>query len=71
MIKEDPTAPTKDVMKEIRYNGLSTMRKKTLLGMERCGGVMIWELSQDVEGENSLLRAISEAIAEKTNGESE
>ena len=70
LIKEDPTAPTKDVIGEIRYNGLATMRKKTLLGMESCGGVMIWELSQDAEGKNSLLRAISEVIAEKTHRES-
>ena len=65
LVVEDPTAPTKDVLKEIRYNGIATMRRKTQLGIERCGGVMIWELSQDVEGENSLLGAISEVIAEK------
>jgi GH18 family chitinase len=33
-----------------------------------CGGVMIWEISQDVKGENSLVRAINDALAEHQAG---
>jgi chitinase len=65
LVEKNPTAPSKDVIDEIRYNGIATMKKKTRLGMEKCGGVMIWELSQDTEGKDSLLRAISEVIAAK------
>jgi hypothetical protein len=42
----------------ITYNGLPTIRSKTRLAVQEASGVMIWELSQDVSGANSLLSAI-------------
>ena len=41
------------------FNGPATIRKKTDYAIrEGFGGVMIWELGQDVKGKNSLLHAI-------------
>jgi GH18 family chitinase len=45
----------------IHYNGIPTMQKKVKLAQERAAGVMIWEVSQDVQNEYSLLKAINEA----------
>ena len=42
------------------YNGPETLRKKTRLAMSEAGGIMIWELSQDAFGEDSLLKVIAE-----------
>ncbi len=49
----------------VHYNGLNTMQKKTALALKNAGGVMIWELTQDGEGEKSLLNLIDETIKEK------
>lgn len=65
LVAQDPTAPTKDVIGKFRYNGVASMWKKTELALEYAAGVMIWELSQDTNGKDSLLRAISEAVTGK------
>ena len=46
----------------ITYNGLPTIRAKTQLALQEGSGVMIWELSQDASGSNSLLSAINSEI---------
>jgi chitinase len=46
----------------ITYNGIPTIRSKTQLALQEGSGVMIWELSQDVSGANSLLAAIHSQI---------
>lgn len=46
----------------ITYNGIPTIRSKTQLALQEGSGVMIWELSQDVAGANSLLAAIHSQI---------
>jgi chitodextrinase len=46
----------------ITYNGIPTIRNKTKLALQQGSGVMIWELSQDAPGANSLLAAISSEI---------
>ncbi len=47
----------------IYYNGIPTIRKKTKYAIDNgAGGVMIWQLLQDAEGDKSLLRAIHETI---------
>jgi hypothetical protein len=40
------------------YNGITTIQNKTQLAFNSGGGIMIWELSQDASGSNSLLSAI-------------
>jgi chitinase len=47
----------------IYYNGLPTIQKKTMLALEKAGGVMIWQILQDTPGSKSLLSAIQETIA--------
>jgi chitinase len=42
----------------IYYNGIPTMKKKTKFAMKNAGGVMIWELMEDADGNKSLLTAI-------------
>ncbi len=44
------------------YNGLTTIRKKTKLALKKAGGIMFWQLLQDADGENSLLKAIDDEI---------
>lgn len=48
---------------EQNYNGPATIRRKTELALEFVGGIMIWELSQDARGSDSLLRVIGETVA--------
>ncbi len=42
----------------IWYNGISTIIDKTTLAKSKGGGIMIWELSLDATGNNSLLKYI-------------
>jgi len=49
----------------IHYNGLPTIKKKTALALKTAGGIMIWQLLQDAEGELSLLAAIDTVISSK------
>jgi chitinase len=46
----------------IYYNGIPTIKSKTALALKNAGGVMIWQLLQDTEGDKSLLTAISTVI---------
>ncbi|MBU2912898.1 glycosyl hydrolase family 18 protein [Reichenbachiella agariperforans] len=53
-----------DQVDNIYYNGQPTIRAKSELALEQAGGVMIWEITQDVSysDERSLLRTIHEVI---------
>lgn len=42
----------------IYYNGKPAIADKTNLALDQAGGIMIWELSQDAAGSNSLLNVI-------------
>ena len=53
---------TDQVGDTIYYNGKSTIWKKTKLAIAETSGVMIWELLQDVKGDNSLLRVINQTV---------
>jgi GH18 family chitinase len=58
-----PEAWQKDQVGDtIYYNGMSTIWKKTKLAMNETSGVMIWELSNDVKSEKSLLKVISSTV---------
>jgi chitinase len=46
----------------IYYNGIPTIKQKTVLALSQAGGIMIWELTQDATGTKSLLSAIDEVI---------
>lgn len=61
----DAEAAFKDRVGTVHYNGVPTIQKKTELAMRKGGGVMIWEISQDGEGPDSLLDAIHRKIGRK------
>lgn len=46
----------------VTYNGRPTIRAKAALARQYGAGVMIWELSGDVQGSNSLLDAIDDTL---------
>jgi chitinase len=46
----------------IYYNGIPTIKSKTTLALKKSGGIMIWQLLQDVKGNNSLLKTINATI---------
>ena len=48
---------------EQNYSGPATIQRKTELALQLAGGIMIWELSQDARGSDSLLRVIGETVA--------
>ena len=60
--QKDEVAPDNGGM--IYYNGLPTIKKKTALALKNAGGVMIWQLLHDAQGDKSLLAAI-EATAKE------
>lgn len=62
MVTANPANACKDMIEANSYNGIPTIRKKTQLALERAGGVMNWELSQDSHSENSLVTAMWEVI---------
>ena len=52
-------APDEDEVEGIYFNNINTIRQKTRYAIdEDLGGIMIWELGQDIQGEKSLLKAI-------------
>jgi GH18 family chitinase len=54
--------PMADEFDSVYYNGIATIKKKTELAKQQgLGGVMIWEISQDVNDDRSLLKAINES----------
>jgi chitinase len=40
------------------YNGIPTIKRKTILAMEKASGVMVWQLMGDAVGDKSLLNII-------------
>jgi chitinase len=58
--------PNSDTYNGDYFNGISTIKQKTNLAFDRgLGGMMIWELSQDATGSNSLLSAIKQVVDER------
>jgi chitinase len=54
--------PFQDTFDGVGYNGITTIKSKTHLALDRGGGIMMWELSQDATGSNSLLTSIDQEI---------
>ncbi len=67
LIRRENVSPDKDTIGGHYFNNLATVRLKTKLTLEHgYGGVMVWELSQDAAGRQSLLRAIYETAQQET-----
>lgn len=73
LVAYDPQASDRDVtdyphpsnpanLVTIYYNGIPTIKRKTVLALERGAGVMIWQLAQDTVDKRSLLQAIFETV---------
>lgn len=61
-------SPNSDFFGNIGYNGIPTIKAKTNLAFDQsCGGVMIWDLSEDVTNANSLLSAINQVVVTRSN----
>ena len=57
ILSQNSDAENSDYAGGYAYNGKETIRKKAELSKEY-GGIMIWELSQDADGSDSLLKVI-------------
>ncbi|GLI57397.1 hypothetical protein PM10SUCC1_29110 [Propionigenium maris DSM 9537] len=62
LVELDPSAPEKDVVEGMYYNGIPTIKEKTRLAKEKGNGIMAWELSHDTQDKNSLLKAIYDVV---------
>jgi chitinase len=60
--------PYADVFQGVGYNGINTIKSKTNLAFDQGNGIMIWELSGDATGANSLLSAIHEVVLIRGGG---
>jgi chitinase len=58
MVTMDPANAMLDQVDTIFYNGIPTIKAKVGLANSQVGGIMIWELGQDLYDQNSLLGAI-------------
>ncbi|PJJ54913.1 carbohydrate-binding protein [Hymenobacter chitinivorans] len=58
-------SPNADVFDGVGYNGIPTIKSKTNLAFDQGSGIMIWELSQDATGANSLLTAINQVVLQR------
>jgi chitinase len=58
--------PYADVFSGVGYNGINTIKSKTNLAFDQASGIMIWELSQDAAGANSLLTAIGQVVQQRS-----
>jgi len=53
--------PNGDFYDSVYYNGINTIKAKTEFALkQKMAGVMIWEISQDTNDQNSLLKAIND-----------
>jgi chitinase len=62
------SSPNSDWFGSDGYNGIPTIKQKTQFALNNAGGIMIWELSQDAQGANSLLTAINTVVKANNNG---
>jgi GH18 family chitinase len=67
IIKTYPGAENKDEVTvaaggTMYYNGMSTIKSKTTLALQKAGGIMVWQLLQDADGANSLLNVIDAEV---------
>jgi len=46
----------------IYYNGIPTIKRKVAFALQNAGGVMMWEMMEDAEGDKSLLKAVDEVV---------
>ena len=62
IIKDNLLLAYVDSMDMMYYNGIPTIVQKTELAKKKLGGIMIWEISSDIPGDLSLLRALDQTL---------
>ena len=60
--------PYADTYSGVGYNGITTIKNKTNLAFDQGNGIMMWELSGDATGANSLVSAIHEVVLTRGGG---
>jgi len=50
----------------IYYNGIPTIKEKTVLALNEAGGIMIWQLMHDTFDDKSLLKVIDDTVKAHT-----
>jgi GH18 family chitinase len=70
IVKTFPGAENRDQSGDvIWYNGIPTIKNKAQYTLdEQLGGMMIWSLDNDGAGENSLLKAMTDVLRKKQEG---
>jgi GH18 family chitinase len=67
ILAEYPNADEVDEINKIYYNSPKTVRRKVqLTKQKKLGGVMIWEITQDAKGNDSLLKHIFKEMFESS-----
>jgi chitinase len=62
LVQENPSYGYRDSVDMKYYNGIPTIVRKTELAKKKLGGIMIWEIAYDIEGDMSLLRALYQTL---------
>lgn len=62
IVKENPENAQIDSIGTLFYNGIPTIVEKTKLAKNSFNGVMFWELTQDTQGELSLLKNVEKTL---------
>ncbi len=62
LVREDLLNAYRDSVDMKYYNSITTIVEKINLAKKSLGGVMIWEISYDIPGDMSLLRAVDQTI---------
>jgi hypothetical protein len=64
IVEQHRPKPNVDEAGGYYFNGPETLRAKTRFALDQqLGGIMIWEISTDAKGANSLLHAIADEAA--------
>lgn len=57
-----PTAPL-----DSHYNGINTLREKTIIALNRAGGIMLFDVNEDTNDETSIVSMIDEILNRTKN----
>jgi hypothetical protein len=60
--------PYSDTFDGVGYNGITTIKAKTNLAFDQGNGIMMWELSNDLFNQYSLVSAIHDVVVSRSGG---
>lgn len=67
LVAENPAYAYKDYVAtaplESNYNGLNTLREKTIIAMSKAGGVMLFDINEDTNDETSVVSMIHDLLS--------